>query len=157
MRWICATLICLGLSGCDLPRLWPGTGAEPGETTEAGLEPVAPADISPPVIDGQSPAALDTTAPEERAAAAVPASGGAALGGTVASLGDPARPGFWLETPLVTEEATGRVEYAGQSAQVTLIPAGGPPTAGSRMSLSAMRLLGAPLTDLVEVNVFVLG
>jgi hypothetical protein len=42
----------------------------------------------------------------------------------------------------------------GQSSQVDLIPIDGPPTAGSRMSLAAMRLIGVPLTGLAEVEVF---
>ena len=40
------------------------------------------------------------------------------------------------------------------SVEVTLIPIEGPRTAGSRMSLAAMQALGAPLGDLVEVDVF---
>jgi len=72
------------------------------------------------------------------------------------SLGDPARPGFWIETPLVSSPTTGRVAYpsTGQSSQVDLIPIDGPATAGSRMSLAAMRLIGVPLTGLAEVQVF---
>ncbi len=81
------------------------------------------------------------------------------MGETVASLGDPTRPGFWLETPLVDSPATGRVVFpaTGKSAQVDLIPIDGPPTAGSRISLSAMRLIEAPLTDLPTIQVFVGG
>lgn len=79
-----------------------------------------------------------------------------ALGITVASLGAPSEPGFWLKTPLVREEVRGRVVYPanGRSVQLTLIPIDGPSTAGSRMSLSALRVLEAPLADLVEVEVF---
>ena len=52
--------------------------------------------------------------------------------------------------------AQGRVEYpeTGKSAQVELIPIDGAATAGSRISLPAMRLLGAPLTGLVTLRVF---
>ncbi len=79
-----------------------------------------------------------------------------ALGTTIASLGDPADPGFWLKTPLVDVEGPGRVDYpaAGTSVAVTLIPLDGPSTGGSRLSLPAMRLLQAPLTGLPEVTVF---
>jgi len=78
------------------------------------------------------------------------------LGTSVASLGDPARSGFWLETPLVSSETEGRVVFpgTGKSAQVQLIPIEGPATGGSRISLSAMRLIGAPLTDLPTLEVY---
>jgi hypothetical protein len=96
---------------------------------------------------------FDTTTAEEREAAAAPVSAERSLGTTVVSLGDPARPGFWLETSLVSAAGSGRVVYpeTGQSAQVELIPIDG---GGSRMSLPAMRLIGVPLTGLVEVQVF---
>ncbi|MCK0148787.1 hypothetical protein MWU54_02030 [Marivita sp. S6314] len=100
---------------------------------------------------------FDTTTEEERAAAAsVDVGGERSLGTTIVSLGDPARPGFWIETPLVSAPGQGRVLYpaTGQSSQVELIPIDGPATAGSRMSLPAMRLVGVPLTGLVEVQVF---
>ncbi|WP_323763383.1 hypothetical protein [Marinovum sp.] len=130
----------------------------PAETSAgdaaAPLETVAPA----PPADAASEEAFDTTSAEDReAAAAVPAETGAqALGSTVASLGDPTKPGFWLETPLVDAPAQGRVEYpeSGKSAQVELIPIEGAATAGSRISLPAMRLIDAPLTELVTLRVF---
>ena len=91
----------------------------------------------------------DASAPED-------AGGEKLLGETVASLGDPTKPGFWLETPLVSKPTIGRVHFAGsgKSAQVDLIPIDGPPTAGSRISLAAMRLIDAPLTDLPTLQVF---
>ncbi|MEO9573949.1 MAG: hypothetical protein ABJ263_14625 [Tateyamaria sp.] len=78
------------------------------------------------------------------------------LGRTIASLGNPGEPGMWLKTPLVSAERSARVSNpaTGQSVEVTLIPIEGPRTAGSRMSLAAMQALGAPLGDLVEVDVF---
>ena len=107
---------------------------------------------------GRSADSLDTTSEEERAAASsAPAAGGETrLGTSVASLGDPARSGFWLETPLVSSETEGRVVFpgTGKSAQVQLIPIEGPATGGSRISLSAMRLIGAPLTDLPTLEVY---
>ncbi|AKO97549.1 hypothetical protein MALG_02385 [Marinovum algicola DG 898] len=118
----------------------------------------APETAAAPPADAASEAAFDTTSAEERArAAAAPSEAGAqSLGTTVASLGDPTRSGFWLETPLVDAPAQGRVEYSetGKSAQVELIPIDGAATAGSRISLPAMRLLGAPLTGLVTLRVF---
>lgn len=98
-----------------------------------------------------------TTAAERQKAAAAPTvAAETTLGETVASLGDPARPGFWLETPLVETEQPGRIlnPATGKSAQVTLIPIDGPDTAGSRISLAAMRLIEAPLTDLPRLQVF---
>lgn len=78
------------------------------------------------------------------------------LGRTVASLGDPAKPGFWIETPLASAPGKGRVKYekSGRTIKVDLIPIPGEPTAGSRLSLPAMQLLDAPLTGLPEVVVY---
>lgn len=91
----------------------------------------------------------------ERADEAAPAPDASGrLGTTIASLGDPGRPGRWLETPLVDAAATGRVVLAGQSVEVELIPIPGAVGAGSRMSLAAFQALGAPITGLPEVEVF---
>ncbi|WP_226621628.1 hypothetical protein [Alloyangia pacifica] len=102
---------------------------------------------------------FDTTSAEERAAAAAPSSSGRELGSTVASLGDPAEPGFWLETPMVSSVTQGRVVYpaTGKSAQVELRPIEGPASGGSRISLAAMRLIGAALTDLPTLTVYAGG
>lgn len=101
---------------------------------------------------------FDTTNADDRAAALVTEAGAGEtrLGRTIASLGDPTKPGFWLETPLVGEPGTGRVEHTetGKSVKVQLIPSGGARTAGSRVSLAAIRLLGVPLTGLPELVVF---
>ncbi|MDV4143888.1 hypothetical protein [Shimia sp. FJ5] len=75
------------------------------------------------------------------------------LGTTVVSLGAASEPGMWLKTPLVTREGKGRVYYNGLWLAVTLIPIEGASTAGSRMSLAAMRALEMPLTELSEVRV----
>lgn len=147
------------LSGCaDMGGfLKPKDRAEPAAVPAdpgAPLETVAP---KPPPANAVSEEDFDTTSAQEREAAAEkPAGGETLLGTTVASLGDPARTGFWLETPLVDAPAKGRVEYPanGKSAQVDLIPIDGPATAGSRISLAAMRLIEAPLTELPELRVF---
>jgi|GEM_PF-336970 len=100
--------------------------------------------------------ALDTTTPKQRAAASRPAKTGATqLGSTVASLGNATEPGLWLKTPLVKTEMQGRVTNpaTGKSSTVTLLPIAGSASAGSRMSLAALRLIGASLTDLTTVNV----
>ncbi|WP_304617611.1 hypothetical protein [Paracoccus sp. (in: a-proteobacteria)] len=101
-------------------------------------------------------AQLDTTTAEQRAAAARPAERTETrLGTTVGSLGNPSEAGFWIRTPLVTERAMGRIVNPanGKSAQVELIPltSGG---SGSQVSLSAMQLLGVPLTDLPRLEVY---
>ena len=75
---------------------------------------------------------------------------------TVASLGDPTTPGRWLETPLVDVEFTGRVVVpkTGAQAYITLVPAPGPESGGSRLSLDAMRALLLPFDELVELEVY---
>lgn len=126
-----------------------------GETT---LPPATTA--APPPATARTAEALDTTTPEQRAAAtAAPAAPTASLGKTVVSLGSPTEPGLWLKTPLVSEETQGRVTNpaTGKSSLVTLIPLDGPATAGSRMSLAALRLIEASLTDLTEVEVALEG
>lgn len=140
----------------------PGAPADPflpSQTEEAGatLDPATAAPPPPP--NAQTVAALDTTTPEQRAAASAPAASTTALGKTIASLGSPSEPGLWLKTPLVDKEQQGRVTNPanGKSSLVTLIPIDGPATGGSRMSLAAMRLIGASLTDLTEVVVGVEG
>lgn len=102
---------------------------------------------------------LTTEAERQQAAAPAPIGGETSLGTTVASLGDPASQGFWLETPLVDAETEGRVVYpeTGRSASVTLRPIPGEPGAGSRISLAAMRLIEAPLTDLPTLQVYAGG
>ncbi len=122
------------------------------EATTLAPETAAP----PPPKAAKTAEALDTTTPEQRAAAAAPAATPTkALGKTVATLGSPTEPGLWLKTPLVSSEQKGRVTNPanGKSSVVTLIPIDGPATAGSRMSLAAMRLIEASLTDLTEVEV----
>ncbi len=100
---------------------------------------------------------FDTTTEAERAAAAAGPDGGEArVGRTVATLGNPADPGFWLETPLVTTVQSGRVVAVanGASVQLELRPIAGDPGAGSRISLPALRLLEVGLTGLHELDVF---
>lgn len=150
----------LVLGGCaQVERVFaPNADTPPSENVvEEGA--VAPESVQrPPVKGRQTPAALDTTTAKERAAAAAAPKTPSArdLGVTIASLGAPSEPGFWLKTPLVTAPAKGRVDYGanGKSVAVDLIPLAGSEGAGSRMSLAAFRLLEAPLTGLPEVRVF---
>lgn len=110
----------------------------------------------PPPRAARTQEALDTTTTAQRAEAAAPAGAAAkSLGTTIASLGSPSEPGFWLKTPLVKSETSGRVtnKANGKSSAVILIPIDGPATGGSRLSLPAMRLIEASLTDLTEVEV----
>lgn len=132
------------------------------QTAPAVVAPVENTPTEPvPTQAAQTAEQLDkkTSKEERKAAAKPPASGGRVLGKTVASLGSATEPGFWLKTPLVSAEVEGTVKNpaTGQTATVMLIPIDGAATAGSRMSLSALRLIGASLTDLTEVEVSVSG
>lgn len=102
-----------------------------------------------------APEAVQVTPLDQPASPPQPGTSGI-LGATVASLGDPARDGFWIETPLVSAPGRGRVRYPanGREVKVDLIPIQGPVTAGSRLSLGAMRLLDAPVAGLPEVEVY---
>ncbi len=79
------------------------------------------------------------------------------LGLTIVSLGLLDRDGLWLRTPLVKDEVPGRVIYSklGNSANVTLLPIAGEVGAGSQLSLAAMQVLGVPLAELAEVQVYI--
>ncbi len=137
------------VAGCAEIPLLQG-GGTPGPAPQAATRPpLTGAPIRPEDLD------TPTSAERQAAAAPTPASAGS-LGVTIASLGDPARSGFWMETPLVSAPTKGSVLYRanGRRLNVDLIPIGGPATGGSRLSLSAMRMLDAPLTALPQVEVF---
>lgn len=146
--------LALALAGC--------TGARTGDPVSGAAPDAAPdaprMTAPPPPRTARTAEQFDTTTEAERAAALAPAPPGGAerLGTTLASLGDPAAPGFWLETPLVTSTRQGRVVLpgTGTAVQVELRPISGPATGGSRISLAAMRLLGLPLTDIAELEVY---
>src|SRR6056297_1331244 len=98
-----------------------------------------------------------TEAQRAEAVAAAQTTGGAVdLGVTIASLGAPTEPGFWLKTPLADQAGKGRVDYPekGTSVVVDLIPLDASPGAGSQISLAAMRLIEADLNGLHELRVF---
>ena len=136
----------------------------PGPQSPSGADASAPppAEIAG-IVAAPKPAAgartaeqFDTTTPAQKAAAtAAPTGAERRLGETVASLGDPAEPGLWIKTPLVSEQAAGRIEYpaTGKSALVELRPSG-TSDGGSQVSLAAMRLLDAPLTALPTLVVY---
>jgi len=149
IRLTLALCLVSGLTGCG------------GDFRAADFRPFAfldrdrgGSDVPPPpsVQEDDGETAEDPAENEAPEVAATPESG--ELGTTIATLGDPSRPGLWLETPLVTTETTGRIETeAGESLDVTLIPSGGLPGSGSRISLAAMQALGLGLTELVTLAV----
>jgi len=129
MRWVVIFCSCLALAGCALI----GPRATPA--------PEGPAQPVP----GEAEA---DPAPERR----LP-------GTTIASLGDVARPGLWLRTPLVAAPMRGRVSdpATGRAVVLDLIPLDAAPGAGSRMSLKAYQSLELPLTSLPELRVEPVG
>jgi len=136
---------------------------KPGaEQTRPNARPAGAAAKRPPA-SARTAEQFDTTSAAEKSAARTAAevaqkSGqGKLLGRTIASLGDPTKPGIWIETPLVSEPAKGRAVYRGngKAVQLDLIPIDGPATAGSRMSLAALRVIEAPLTELLDVDVYI--
>jgi hypothetical protein len=131
----------------------------PQSTGQSAPQAAAPQTSTRPPLTGAPRTAADfdrVTETERQAAVAPPAAAAGSIGTTVASLGDPARPGFWMETPLVSNPTRGSVLYraTGRRLNLDLIPIDGPASGGSRMSLSAMRMLDAPLTGLPSVDVF---
>jgi hypothetical protein len=150
-------LLLPALVACDRLR-----APEPGGWAETAAPPLAPqprpeaggTSAQAPAVAPQraAPAAvLDTTTPSEKAAALAASATGAELGRVVVSLGNPAEPGFWLRSALVTAPQPGTVRLAsGATAQVDLLPLAG---GGPQLSLAAYRALGLGLTDLPQVTV----
>lgn len=118
-------------------------------------KPRAEAGTTPPET-ATTAEAFDTTSAEDRAAAVTVSADGVLIGQSVATLGNPADPGFWMQTPLVQTVTQGRVVSveSGKSVQLELRPLDGPASAGSLMSLPALRLLEVGLTGLHEVKVY---
>lgn len=152
--------VLLAQAGCG--RIWPGRDAGPAAIPASETDP-RPAhrpagDEVPPAETARTAEEFDTTSAEDRAAAIAEPEpeGEALLGSTVATLGSPTKPGFWLETPLVSTDGPGRVVAVatGKSVQLDLVPIGGAEGAGSRISLPALRLLGLPLAGLHELGVY---
>lgn len=147
------------LSGCtQMQAMRPVSGvpapdALPPPPAEIAAVVMAP----PPPAAARTAAQFDTTTQAQKDAASAPSTGeGRLLGETVASLGDPGQPGLWIRTPLTDVPGSGRIEYGatGRSAVVQIIPSGGAAGSGSQVSLAALRLLEAPLTDLPTIMVF---
>lgn len=158
----------LGLPSANTPAPKPVVStATTSDGTTIVAAPTADGDavvIATPPPSGNLPqpaalsvAQLDTTTATEKARAASTAGGaGQRLGTTIASLGDATQAGFWIKTPLARAPGKGRIvnPATGKSANVDLIPLDGPPTAGSQVSLPALQMIGASLTDLPEIEVW---
>ncbi|SLN41080.1 D-galactarate dehydratase [Roseisalinus antarcticus] len=150
------------LAACESPSLRQilQPRAEPVETGQplsatGPVETLDPTPPPPPPPEARTVDEFDTATEEDQAdALAAPAATGSALGTTLATLGSPADPGIWLKTPLVSQTVMGRVEYQGNSINIELRPSGAEAGSGSQLSLSAMRLIDAPLTEIVELAVF---
>lgn len=127
---------------------------------DSGLRLGAPAQaVTATQATASTPEELDTTTQLERNAALVSASdatGERELGHVIVSLGDPGLPGFWMITPLVNVPRQGRLVYLANqtSVAVDLIPTEPGDAGGNRVSLAALRLLGAPLAGLPELVVY---
>ncbi|KMW56396.1 hypothetical protein AIOL_001348 [Candidatus Rhodobacter oscarellae] len=145
------------MSGCaDLsPQFLDRFGRDSPRAEPRVFVPPPRAEREPAVLGPDGTELASVTPPVEPAPPPVTAADGR-LGTTIASLGDPVAEGFWLKTPLVSTVRQGRVVYerTGRSVQVELRPSGGAGGSGSQISLAAMRLLGASITDLIEVVVF---
>lgn len=150
----------LTLGGCaELDALLqPDPGAAPVPVEEVSVETLDPTPPPAPPPEANTAEEFDTTNEEDREAAlATPAATGEVnLGTTLATLGDPADPGIWIETPLVDQLVMGRVEVVatGKSINIELRPSGGEPGSGSAISLPAMGLLEIPLTAIEEVVIY---
>lgn len=163
MRSILSLSIALILAGCagglpfrrEAPQPSVAVVMDPDEAVARPQARPGAGATSPLRAQGRSADTLDTTTPAERAAATAPRQGGQALGETLAGLGSPTEPGFWLQTGLVQNARPGRVEIpGGGSVSLELRPSGAAPGAGSQISLAALRALEVPLTQLVSLRVF---
>ena len=134
---------CVLLVGCDTVR----------STTDRLLGRNEAAAEATPVAVETAPAETESSAYIQPATATANWTGAKT---TIAGLGDPSTPGRWMQTPLVDSEVTARVVVpkTGAQAYITLVPASGPETGGSRLSLDAMRALLVPFDQLVEVEVY---
>lgn len=164
MKYIVLPVVLVGLSGCASPSLqgiFSTNAPEFAPTVEVSapapvIETLDPTPPPPPPANANTVAEFDTTTAQDRAealAAPEPA-GETSLGKTLASLGSPSDPGIWLKTPLVDALTAGRIDYNGRSLNIELRPSGGEIGSGSQISLPAMGLLNASLTDIIELTVY---
>ena len=137
---LCVAMATAGCARLDALRIFD----DPAQASDTAQEPA-------------TAGARDATRPRGRPGAQAGATDAAALrllGRSVATLGDPSRPGLWVETPLADATVRGRVGLidGGRGIALDLIPADG--DGGSRLSPAAMRALGLPLGALAEIEVF---
>ncbi len=116
--------------------------------------PIEETPLDPAAAEPETPKP-EVTPPKRRPSAAP----GQVLGVTVGSLGSPTETGLWIKTPLVQTLTQGRatVVATGKTVKLELRPIEGEITAGSRVSLEAMRALGLSLTALAELELKVEG
>lgn len=151
-----SAFLCLALAGCSTPLVQRLIGHPPPAAGPA-LPAAPPIDAAPLAAGGQdaaAPAAAPAAATPAAAATPVP---GQTLGTTLATLGAPGEQGLWIKTPLVSAPMQGSVRWQDTTIGVQLRPSGGTAGSGSQISLDAMRLLGAPLTGIVELTVIAGG
>ncbi len=137
-KWVIGALALAFLAGCD----------EMARVKMPDWDLFDRADHAPETAPSESVEEIPEAETED-----VPPKLSGEIGTTIVSLGAASEPGMWLKTPLVDRQQKGRVYHNGLWLAVTLIPIEGAATAGSRMSLSAMRALELPLTELTEVRV----
>ncbi|AGT09586.1 hypothetical protein [Paracoccus aminophilus] len=131
--------------------------AAPGDTATTATATAVTTTAPVPKASAKTAAQLDTTTAAQKVEAAKPAvAAEKKLGTTIASLGDPTVPGFWIKTPLVKAAAQGRIVNPanGKSSKVELLPLAGPAGGGSQVSLPALQLIGVSLTDLPSIEVY---
>ena len=125
----------------DTPKMRSGTGkkiANTGNITVAEAAKVSDAELQEAVAKPAKKAERD-------------------LGKTIASLGLIDEGGFWLQTPLVKSEVEGRVIYlkSGATVNLQLVPNNEAAGSGSQISIAAMNVLGIPIVELAELQVFI--
>lgn len=147
------------LAACTTPSFQGTFGSAPETQVPAPAPTLNPAPPPPPPATARTVTEFDTTSAEDRAGAVAVSAAGSenALGRTLATLGAPTEPGIWLKTPLVTALSKGRVTYEGRTINIELRPSGGAAGSGSQISLAAMRLLEAPLTGILDLQVAAIG
>ncbi|AHD10216.1 hypothetical protein [Phaeobacter gallaeciensis] len=153
MRYSVLILSSVVLLGACGPLQWNSSVLGGQRSAAPVADPVDDTAGSVPLAPGVEQTPLDGTGGQQVASAGT-ASGYTGRASTVASLGDPSQSGLWMETPLVDSPQVARVRSPrGTEVTLTLRPIGGDTGAGSRLSIDAMRALGLPLTELVEVQV----
>ncbi len=160
MRPVALGVAVLAMAGCSggLGGMFEGgsAGSSPFARGDGAGGGGASAITEPVVGEAQAEdiAPTDNDVRAEAVAEGDTAEGDAVRGFTVASLGDAAEPGLWIETPLVDRERVATVVAPdGTTVEVTARPSGGAQGSGSRLSLAAFQALGLDLTGLPTVTV----